>query len=235
MLLLFCVWVKYELPSFCTSLFCAFHFMVLYWHWGGVKKWGRVQRAWPRLPPMHIIGFKCISKQLFFCSILFPFVILLQIYVALIWFHIRESYCISQANIIKVHKQFSQKYKHLSHNQAEVLFYFLRSSFHTEHSFLPQEGMKDHVAHHRHQCSATCLQQTHRCLRLYIFTKQNRSKKKKKSSVKIFFRLSHILWLLIICSAVSGNSSDFSINDDTKKLYHGTEWLYGIYKILQDT
>lgn len=82
------------------------------------------------------------------------------------------------------------------------------------------------------------LQQTHRCLlsRLYISTKP----KEKKSSVKMFFRRSHILWILIICEAVSGNSSDFWTNayakccdgNDIRKSYYGTELLFCIYKII---
>ncbi len=64
MLNLFCISVKRELAipfSLCASLFCALHFMALFWC--GVKKLGRVQRAWARPPQSHIISWRCRSQQ----------------------------------------------------------------------------------------------------------------------------------------------------------------------------
>lgn len=64
----------------------------------------------------------------------------------------------------------------------------------------------------RQQSSVTCLQQTHQIIH---FTKPRRPKEKKKSCVKMFFRRSHVLWILIICEAVSGDHVMKAVNSET--------------------
>jgi len=71
--------------------------------------------------------------------------------------------------------------------------------------------MKDDEAQPNLQTPDT--QQMHYyAFRLHTNTKPRRSKEMKKSRVKMFLRCSYILWISILCEAVSGITSDFNTN-----------------------